>query len=245
MVLLYNITMNERIYLCKTEYLDVSVEKKDIMDKLPDYRKKKLEKIKNETAWLESLTAGLLLVKGLAGYMKISESEALECLNSKEHDIEKRNIIIYTKAERTKQIFYSISHSGGYVAAAFASEAVGLDIETKDDRNFSVTRRMFSEEDKIYIGDSQERFRNIWTVKESFLKCTGEGIVVPLKSFISVKDSEAADDDTRWRIVSKGYDLKGKTYFVMTNVLDENCSISICSENPNIGLDIEWVKVLI
>ncbi|MBP3717896.1 MAG: 4'-phosphopantetheinyl transferase superfamily protein, partial [Eubacterium sp.] len=78
---------------------------------------------------------------------------------------------------------YNISHSGEYVAVAVSDEVVGVDIECKKDNDFKVTKRCFEAEAIEYISGDQSRFRDVWTVKEAFLKCKGIGISVPLNSF--------------------------------------------------------------
>ena len=234
--------MNEKIFLTKTQYLKNNGEKSDIFGLLPEWRKEKYQRIKNEATARESLLAGVLLVKGLSRYGGIEEQEVLKLFNSKCHSLQDRKLMISDE----KLLYYSISHSGGYVAVAYSDMAVGIDIETKDDKDFKVTSRMFTDEDRAYVDGSQERFRDIWTVKESFLKCRGTGINVPLNSFTSeLQYIDSLSGCTGWNIVSRGLDLS-KEYHVVTGSFDDKkCSISICSENPNLKLDIEWVEVLI
>lgn len=247
--------MNEKIYISKTDYLNMS-EEPDIMNHLPVYRIEKIKRLKNERARNESMAAGLLLVKALSSYTGKTETEMLEYLNAKEHDADKRCLKI-----NAGEIYYSITHSGGYVAVAVAKCPVGVDVEVKDDKDFKVTRRMMAEEDKEYIlhpmlseEKRQIHFRDIWTIKESFLKCTGEGISVPLNSF-SVKLHGALmvyggrmvnSSGVLWKIVSLGYPLGNKNYYVGTTRLEnEKYSLSICSSNSNLTLDIQTVEVLL
>ena len=235
--------MSEKIFLSKTEYLKNHREKSELFGLLPEWRWIKYQKIKNEQAECESLLAGMLLVKGLCRYAGIEGNEARDLFDSENHILQERKLIMGID---NKPLYYSISHSGGYVAVAYSDIPVGIDIETKDDKDFRVTARMFSDEDKAYVGDSQKRFRDIWTVKESFLKCRGTGINVPLNSFSSELIAEdASSQHLSWNIVSKGLDISGKYYAVTGEAGDEKGCISICSENPNLKLDIEWVEVLI
>ena len=119
-------------------------------------------------------------------------------------------------------IYYSISHSGEYVAAAISDRSIGVDIEQKDDKDFKITNRMFTPEEIAYIGNDQRRFRDVWTTKEAFLKCTKEGLSVPLNSFMAEK---------RY-IVSRGYNLNSKKYYVSTGRFeDDKYSITVVTRN--------------
>lgn len=218
--------------------------------RLPKYRLEKLSKLKNEKAKWQSYFAGRLLVYILAEEYAMSDEEAVRLLDSEKHCLEKRTIAI---SEDTKDniVHYNISHSGDIVSVAMSQAPVGIDIEHKDDRDFKVTSRMFSEEDKAFINADQKKFREVWTSKESFLKCTGEGIVVPLNSFtLDFEKNETVDFRgdyifVRREIKPLGYDLRGKNFFVYTKYNEEeNFCFSICSENKNLLLDIKWVEVL-
>lgn len=138
-------------------------------------------------------------------------------------------------------VYFNISHSGDYVMAAVSDRPIGVDVEFKEDKDFRVTKRMFSDGEREYIGDNQKRFRDVWTVKEAFLKCTGDGIVVPLNSFTTDYNRKRVQ-----KIVSTGYKMENKEYYVRTERIDgENYSFSVCSENPNLILDTREVEVLI
>ena len=141
---------------------------------------------------------------------------------------------------------YNISHSGDYVAVAVSDEVVGVDIECKNDNDFKVTKRCFEAEAIEYISGDQSRFRDVWTVKEAFLKCKGIGISVPLNSFTTEYGLDKIS-----KIISpieggKEADLVDKDYYVRTCRLDgDEYSMSICSINQNLTLDIERVEVLV
>lgn len=70
----------------------------------------------------------------------------------------------------------NISHSGRFAAAAVSEFPVGIDIEDKRRVKMNSARVFATENELKYIGDSPERLLRIWTHKEAFLKCTGEGI---------------------------------------------------------------------
>ena len=82
--------------------------------------------------------------------------------------------------------FFSLSHSGDFVACAVAERPVGVDIETFRPLRAQLACRVCCEEEAGYVfpdGDFDvRRFLRLWTAKEAVLKCTGEGIRGDLRS---------------------------------------------------------------
>jgi len=74
--------------------------------------------------------------------------------------------------------YISISHTEGYAACAIAREPVGIDVERGHTFSKAAAKRILSPQEEL-MSDStnaDELLSRIWTVKESFLKMTGEGI---------------------------------------------------------------------
>lgn len=92
---------------------------------------------------------------------------------------------------------FSLSHSGDYVLLAVgAEEAVGCDIEQCRALEYhKIAARAFSPEESSLVeqaADPAEMFFRIWTLRESYLKATGEGIAGNPLSVCFQVDSEAA-----------------------------------------------------
>lgn len=90
-------------------------------------------------------------------------------------------------------VHFSISHSGNFWAAAFATEEVGLDIQIKAHGRDSVklAQRFFSpaESDRVKKADfSNEEFTRIWSRKEAVVKLLGSGIDENFKVFDSLRN---------------------------------------------------------
>ncbi len=90
------------------------------------------------------------------------------------------------------EFYFNISHAGDYVVLAYGDVPLGVDIEQiRGKENLRVARRCFTEREYAYVSGqkevddslSAERFFYLWTMKESYLKLTGDGISVPLNSF--------------------------------------------------------------
>ena len=84
---------------------------------------------------------------------------------------------------------FNLSHSGNWVAIAWGSSNVGLDVQAPRDKTNieALTRRYFCEEERQYVFAEEHRavhrFFEIWTGKESYLKYLGTGLKKDLTSF--------------------------------------------------------------
>ena len=85
-------------------------------------------------------------------------------------------------------IHFNLSHSGEWAVCAISSSPVGVDIQHCDEGRRDVASRFFHREEIRYL-DSLPQFRRdegfyrLWTLKESFVKATGRGLDLPLRSF--------------------------------------------------------------
>ena len=84
---------------------------------------------------------------------------------------------------------FNLSHSGTWAAIAWSSSPLGLDVQTlRPGTNMeAVARRYFAPEEQHYVfseADGQaERFFEVWTGKESYVKYLGTGLNIDLTSF--------------------------------------------------------------
>ena len=109
---------------------------------------------------------------------------------------------------------FNLSHSGGIVACVLgASKQVGVDVERLDRPSIDprVIRRYCSEPEQAalgLLGDRQrhERFLQLWTLKEAYVKARGTGLTLPLASisFAMAADGpgdvsfNGVDEEARW-----------------------------------------------
>ena len=81
-------------------------------------------------------------------------------------------------------VYFNLSHSGDFVLCVISDAPVGCDIERVNRGHFSVAERVFTSGERRYLDDAQSdaernrRFFRLWTMKESYLKMTGEGLGV-------------------------------------------------------------------
>lgn len=149
-------------------------------------RREAVLRFKNRRAAIVSLSAGKLL-QDIAGR---------ECsILPDDLNIEKGSQGKPYIAGR-ENFHFNLSHSGDYVVIAYGDCELGVDIEQLRDKDIAVARRCFTPEEFNYVVEgaennpeicaseaANERFFRIWTMKESYLKCTGTGISIPLNSF--------------------------------------------------------------
>lgn len=90
---------------------------------------------------------------------------------------------------------YNLSHSGRWVVIAYGASPVGIDVERirMDAGKEKIARRHFTPEEQTYLFSAgeeakAERFFQIWTAKESYLKYLGTGLQRSLNSFSVVPD---------------------------------------------------------
>lgn len=195
-----------------------------LYDILPDYRKKKIDKMKFENDKILSLGAGLLT------------KHVLNINNLNDKDIK----FINNGKPVIDNLFFNISHSKKYVICTTADKAVGADIEEISEYNENIPKRFFSKNECEYLSKQPEankskEFFRIWTIKESYIKMTGEGISCGLDSF--------------WVDFAKNI----KIYRNINNIpIKQECNIyefpfkeyccSICSEDDKLNNTVNYIK---
>lgn len=75
----------------------------------------------------------------------------------------------------TEKQHVSISHSGENVLVGISAKEIGVDIEVIKPFDKRLIKRYFSKDEEDFIKNDSDFFK-IWTVKEAFLKLTGEGL---------------------------------------------------------------------
>ena len=85
---------------------------------------------------------------------------------------------------------FNLSHSGTYVAAAFGTEDVGVDVELIRTGKQKIAQRFFAEDERKYLEKcwTDEAFTGIWTRKEAYIKAVGTGIAMSLDSFSTMEE---------------------------------------------------------
>lgn len=82
-------------------------------------------------------------------------------------------------------LHFNVSHSGSFVCCAVHNLPLGIDIEELRPIRPALAGRVCAEEELCFVCPEghfdSTRFLQVWTAKEAYLKCTGEGIAVDLR----------------------------------------------------------------
>ncbi len=118
---------------------------------------------------------------------------------------------------RDRDVSFNLSHTQGLVvlAVAPAGYRLGVDVEslTRPVDVEKLSARYFSPQEvrelqDVKVSELHERFFDLWTLKEAYIKACGMGLSIPLEDFsfhfsgktIAVHFSPQRDDDPgRWR----------------------------------------------
>lgn len=108
---------------------------------------------------------------------------------AKEIVFEKLNTpVLYEESGKpyTDKAYISISHSRDRVLVGICPSPIGVDIEFLRFYDLRLIDRYFSKEEKAFIKCDEDFFK-VWTVKEAYLKLTGQGLT-GIKKLNVVKD---------------------------------------------------------
>lgn len=120
-------------------------------------------------------------------------------------------------------LFFNISHAGDYVMGVLSDCEVGCDIERVVPAPFEIAEHYFCPAELEYIKSAKEKdkaFFTLWTLKESYMKMTGQGISLSLDSFEIIQ-------------TTNGFTLGNlsQKHCVFKTVEFEDYVFSICNEN--------------
>ena len=84
-------------------------------------------------------------------------------------------------------LHFNLSHSGSWVVCVLSSTPVGIDVEQIQPVWPEIAKNVFSHSEMedfltMPIAQRQGYFFDVWAIKESYLKMTGEGLFHPLTS---------------------------------------------------------------
>ncbi len=135
---------------------------------------------------------------------------------------------VYRKPELKNQqnLFFNISHSVNRVICGLGTSPIGVDVEFMNPGHTDIARSFYSEDEKRLLEEFEEKdrcryFYKIWTLKESYLKLLGCGLMAPLNS-CSV--SETYDG---WRI----FNSEGRAEDIcLWNFEDHEYQFSVCKK---------------
>ncbi len=117
----------------------------------------------NRTLWAELLARHVIALKTDTNIESI-------------HIFRDQNGKPYISSEHNLE--FSISHSGEYAVLSVGDKPNGVDVEKLTRANHNIANHFFTHEEKMILGSMNEedfmrKFMCYWTLKESYMKCTG------------------------------------------------------------------------
>ena len=164
-------------------YLDDQLEQLDVAAALAmvsEQRREQVLRYRNEQLQRQSLAAYLLLCRGLREQFGVTDAPVFgHSLNGKP--------FLWGHPD----IHFNMSHCRHAVAVAIDSHPVGIDVESIGRHNDALIRYAMSDEECRQISHSARpdiEFTRLWTMKESLLKLTGQGIRDDLHHILDSQD---------------------------------------------------------
>jgi 4'-phosphopantetheinyl transferase len=172
--------MRDLMKLYAVKILDISKEKLDNTCSVFDLEKKrKIEKFVHKKDKIRTLIGEILIRTIICEDLSISNRN----ITFKKNKYGKPYLIGYHNFQ------FNISHSEDYVVCAIDNKPIGIDIEKiKPIEYKEIAQSFFSMSEFGYIvkedlNNQVKKFYEMWTLKESYIKCTGQGLSIPLNSF--------------------------------------------------------------
>jgi len=190
---------------------------------LPAERQERIDKLKREEMKEKRVLAGVFMQYGLSRVANVPIGNI--CYSYGEQgkpELDWKNI-----STRERLPFFSLSHSGKYAVLAVSDKPVGADVERLRNNREHVAKRCFHKreyEDIVALQDEEERgrrFLEYWTMKEAYVKWTGEGLQIPLDSFCIKRGDDG---------VSYVENTGCADVWFATGSLEGIYSVSVCSE---------------
>lgn len=214
-----------KIYVVKI--LDISESELNNLTRYIDAEKKyKINKFINKKDKIRSLISEILI-----------RNIIFENLNINSRDIIfEKNVQGKPYLKGYSNFNFNLSHSGDFVVCAIDNKPIGIDIEKIESIDHKgIAQSFFSKDECDFIlkGDLQaqiDKFYEIWTLKESYIKADGRGLTIPLKSF-----SINIDEYENIELITKN-ELK-KCNFKKFNIESEY-KMAVCSLNKGIPNNI-------
>ena len=163
-----------KLYRININNWDDPLENKELLNQIDEIRRKKIMRYHMPDDRKRSLAAGII-IKHILNENGLSEN-SLSCSENGK--------------PLADGLFFNESHSGNYVVGVVSDCEVGCDIEKVSSAPMKVAQHYFSPAESEYINsepDKDRAFFTIWTLKESYMKMTGQGLSLALDSFEILK----------------------------------------------------------
>lgn len=197
------------------------------MDQIEEKRRKVWEHRKDGREKRRSLGAGLLLHYALCEYLHLPREKTPPFCTGQGQ---------WGKPYLTEypNVYFNLSHSGRYVCCAVSEQEIGVDIQEHRNSRKGIAQRFFTQEDNRLLQEledakAREMFFRIWSIRESYIKLTGQGIRQGLSSFGIDWPGRAITEQGR-----------AEAYFTENREIP-GYSFCVCSRMEK--ADADWIRV--
>ncbi len=191
------------ILIHKIDFKISTVLYSSLLNKIRKSKRVKLERFKFYEDALRSLFGELLLKYALEKHFTVDYDNEIIT----ENEFGKPFL-------KNKQITFNISHSGNWSVIVCSTNNSGIDIEKIGKPPYEIMYKNFTQSEIEQIQeysneDKVEKFYQIWTLKESYIKMLGKGLTKPLDSFsidafsdnnLNVKENNQKISDVHFRL---------------------------------------------
>lgn len=219
-----------KVYVTKIKEISEKV-LEELIKFISKEKKSKLQKLKHREDKLRCLIGEILVRYIIAETISIKDSDIIFETN------------IYGKPflRDYSDFHFNISHSGDFVLCAIDNKPIGIDIEKVLSIEYeAIVTNFFTSKEMNYImrgnfKNQINKFYEIWTIKESYVKAYGQGINMSFKDFSVDYNKEEYIGVIRENKYDK-CNIKGFS-------LEPDYKVAICSFNPINFKQITFIDV--
>ena len=237
------ISINTIIYYTDTDFLKDEKLFNQSVQLLNADRQEKIRRFRFEKDKRLSAGAGLLLRTALSDYGKKTGKEFICNPNLKTvcGKNGKPHLMDYP------DVFFNLSHSGSIALCVVSDMAAGCDVEKIRTADTGVMERFFPDNEKNHImslPEGAERdalFTRYWTLTESYIKMTGEGLSVPLRDVMINIDRNTCDISIYRSTDDVSINRSSCSFAEYSGIAGYRCAV--CIEGDHNLKDLEWNNV--
>lgn len=142
------------------------------------------------------------------------------------------------------EIFFSISHCDGLAVCVISDAPVGVDCESVRKASPAVMKKCFGKSEADSVNSAADRnsaFSRIWTLKESYVKLTGEGISSSLTDKCFDIEGGKALFDSGAVFLHYNCFFEGKSYFISVSSITADKKRENLIQKPYFDIDNEHI----
>ena len=169
------VKMGNKVYLARTDALNDEKVYARLYNAVSEERRRKADRFVQKRDKMLSIAAEILLKRALFD-CGIEDFSLRYGENGKPHLAD-------------NAVFFNLSHSENTVICAVSEREIGVDAEKVGEVDLEIARRFFHRDEFALLEnlptneEKRDMFFRLWTLKESFVKALGKGILMPLDSF--------------------------------------------------------------